>query len=138
MNRRVGAVLVAAAAGTWAACTDFGGTHVEAPAPGARFDTDIQPIFTQSCAISGCHAPPVREQLDLRPGSAYDHIVGVPSLQRPALQRIHPGLPDSSYLLLKLSDCACFAGLRMPAGGPMLPAADRQRLRDWTLAGAPR
>jgi hypothetical protein len=120
-------------------CSDFGdASRVGSPPPAIRFDTDIQPIFTINCAVSNCHAPMVNESLDLREGIAYDQIVGVASVQNPLLQRIRPGVPDSSYLLLKLTDCACYSGLRMPQFGPALSASEQQLLRDWTLAGAPR
>jgi hypothetical protein len=138
VNRPAAAAIAAAVAGGLA-CGDFGDTsRVGAPRPAIRFATEIQPIFTTNCAVSNCHAPQINESLDLRAGNAYDQIVGVPSVQNPALQRIHPGLPDSSYLLLKLTDCACYAGLRMPQFGPALSAAEQQLLRDWVAAGAPR
>lgn len=135
LYRMACACLLVGAAG----CTDFGARQTAAPRrPTLRFESEIQPIFSTHCATSGCHAPPVNEGLDLRSGLAFDNIVGVPSTQRPGLRRIHPAEPDSSYLLHKLSDCACFLGNRMPNGRPPLPAATLQLLHDWTAAGAPR
>lgn len=132
------AMIVAAAAAGAAGCTDFGDPirqPVGMVAP--RFFTDVAPIFSSNCAISGCHAPPVQAGLDLRASVAYANIVDVASTENPALRRIAPGDPDNSYLLRKLSDCAgCYVGARMPFGRPPLPDAQLQLLRDWVAAGA--
>jgi hypothetical protein len=112
-------------------------TRVVVGAAAPSFATDIQPIFTNSCATAGCHAPPVQSGLDLRASVAYGNIVNVPSSQNPSLMRIAPGDPDDSYLARKVSDCVgCYVGLRMPWGRPPLPDAQIQLLREWVAAGA--
>jgi hypothetical protein len=112
-------------------------THVLVGAAPPQFATEIQPIFTNSCATAGCHSPPVQSGLDLRAGVAYGQIVNVASLENPALMRIAPGDPENSYLVRKVSDCVgCYVGMRMPWGRPPLPDAQVQLLRDWVAAGA--
>jgi hypothetical protein len=95
-------------------------------------------IFNQSCAFSGCHAgnAPAAGQ-NLSEGQAYANIVGIPSSERPALSRIEPFDPESSYMYLKVIGDPSIAGGQMPLGGPFLADATIAMLRDWIEAGAP-
>src|SRR5437870_2474242 len=61
------------------------------------FRRDIQPIFTASCA--GCH-PTAYPYLDLRPGTSYYQLVGVSPPNAPSYERVVPGAPQLSYLLI--------------------------------------
>lgn len=84
-----------------------------------RFATDIQPIFTQNCALSGCHigaSPPAA--LNLEAGQAFNNLVGVASTEMPALNRVQPGDPDASYLFKKHRGDADISGSRMPLTNP--------------------
>src|SRR5947208_9527219 len=65
------------------------------------FRRDIQPIFSASCA--GCH-PTAYPYLDLRPRHAYDQLVGVTPPNAPSYERVVPGKPDLSYLLIHPPD----------------------------------
>ena len=78
------------------------------------FEGDVQPIFTTSCAKSGCHSnnAPMQGQ-DLSDGNAYSNIVGVPTRfptdQNPNwncehLNRVQPKDPDKSFMLFKLQN----------------------------------
>ncbi|MEJ2088657.1 MAG: CHRD domain-containing protein [Gammaproteobacteria bacterium] len=98
--------------------------------------TQVQAVFTQNCALSGCHggATP-QEGMNLSQGQAYANIVNVQSNQMPSLDRIEPNDPDNSYLIHKIEGTGLLQ--RMPAGGSPLPAATIQLIRDWTAAGAP-
>ena len=106
------------------------------------FETDIQPLFTASCALSGCHTGETLQfggkaggGLVLLPGKAYQSLVGTASKVDPARQRVVPGSSESSILVLKLEGAAG-VGSRMPQGsGPVDPAA-LQLIRDWIDQGA--
>jgi len=97
------------------------------------FASEVQPIFTQNCATSGCHASPEPiAGLDLSEGVAYGNIVGVASGGSPAFLRVSPADPDSSLLYLKLT--AQGTSL-MPPGGA-LPADGIEAVRTWIEEGA--
>lgn len=104
------------------------------------FAADVQPIFTNSCALSGCHAggSPARG-LNLTEGQAYANIVGVSSVELASMNRIEPGEPDSSYLVHKIQGTqASVGGIgdRMPLIGCCLSQAEIDVIRDWVAAGA--
>ena len=108
-----------------------------APPPNStsRLSADVQPIFTRSCAKSGCHAGTTLAQgLSLEAGKSYDNLVGVASTEV-ALKRVEPGRSDLSYLINKLEGTGI--GDRMPQGGPFLPDAEVQVIKDWIAQGAP-
>ncbi len=104
------------------------------------FSADVQPIFTLNCALSGCHAgsAPAMGQ-NLSEGMAYANIVGVPSREVPALNRIEPDEPDRSYLIHKIqgtqSSVGGFGG-RMPLGGGALADDEIATIRAWVARGA--
>ena len=96
-----------------------------------------QTIFTTSCAVSGCHAGPRPQQLmDLSAGQAFANLVGVPSRERPTLDRVVPGVPDASYLVWKIEGRPEITGARMPLGRPPLSAAQIALIRQWIAEGA--
>jgi hypothetical protein len=86
------------------------------------FANDVQPIFTQNCAIAGCHAgaspPPSSKPLNLEAGQAFANLVGVLSGERPLLMRVAPGDPLNSYLYQKHTGAAGIGGSRMPLNNP--------------------
>lgn len=101
----------------------------------------VQDIFTNSCALSGCHAgaSPAEGQ-NLSQGSAISSIVCVCSTEVPRLFRVQAGNPDSSYLVLKVEGNAGLVGgigTRMPLGFPPLTPQEIDAIRAWVLAGAP-
>jgi hypothetical protein len=93
----------------------------------------LTPICTR-CHI-GAGAP---EGLQLDSAHSYALLVGVPSAEQPAVLRVSPGDPDSSYLLRKLEGAPGISGAQMPFGGPYLPQATLDVIRQWIAAGAPR
>jgi hypothetical protein len=101
------------------------------------FSADVQPIFSRSCAKSGCHAGAgVQQGLSLESGKSYTLLVGVASMEDPSLKRVDPGRSDLSYLIDKLEGTGL--GDRMPLGGPpFLPDAEVQLIKDWIDQGAP-
>lgn len=92
-------------------------------------------VFDASCTI--CHAgaaAPLGLQLDA--GNSFTNLVGVPSVQEGSRLRVDPGNPDSSYLVQKLEGTAS-SGQRMPLGGPPIPQATIDFVRQWISDGAP-
>ena len=102
---------------------------------------DIQAsVFTPTCA--GCHSGPTGNTLpsgmDLSSADAsFAALVGVSSIQQPAILRVAAGDPDNSYLIQKLEGTAA-TGQRMPAGGPFLDQAVVDDIRQWISDGANR
>ena len=125
------AVIAAACSGLTTSTDMVFDSALEGPATFERVQTRI---FDVSCAASGCHRAGVWPRLSA--GQAYENIVDVESTQ--GLPLVYPGLPDSSYLYLKLLPDAEISGQRMPPGGPYLDAASLEIVRAWIERGAPR
>jgi hypothetical protein len=99
---------------------------------------NVQNIFTNNCAFSGCHAGSSPEEgMNLSQNLAYADIVNVISSQQPGLKRVDPGQPDNSYLVKKIQGSAGIDGDRMPADGPpYLTTAQIDTIRLWITNGA--
>jgi mono/diheme cytochrome c family protein len=97
-----------------------------APAGGqmVSFRRQIQPIFDQTCA--SCH-PGSYPYLDLRPGHAYRDLVGVPATTAPSYERVLPGRPDLSYLVIGPED---------PSRRGLLTRHQRRLIAAWIRQGA--
>ena len=89
-----------------------------------RFATDVQPIFDGKCI--SCH-PVAYPYLDLRRGRSYDQLVRVAAATRPAFERVVPGKPEFSYLLIHPPD---------PSLRGVLTSDDRATIAAWIRAGA--
>lgn len=111
-----------------------------APDPGdpqATFSSLSNDYFAPTCSRDGCHSPgSARAGLVLAPAQAHANLVGVPSSQRPELNRVSPGDPDNSYLVKKLRGDGDIQGERMPLGGPFLSAEEIDRFVRWIQNGA--
>jgi hypothetical protein len=91
-------------------------------------------VFTPICIT--CHAGAAAPQgLRLEEGMSHAMLVNVPSVEVPALLRVDPGNPDDSYLIQKIEGTAAVGG-RMPLGGPALPQATIDAIRQWITNGA--
>ncbi|WP_147443521.1 IPT/TIG domain-containing protein [Corallococcus sicarius] len=109
----------------------------------ATLATDVQPLFTATCATSGCHAT-ASTPVNLTPGNTYNELVGVPTSSKGCGQRLRVQacgpLRGQSFLIDKIlatnSSPACSGGA-MPKGSP-LSAAQKQAVIDWVAQGAPR
>ena len=99
------------------------------------FDLDIQPIFSSSCALSGCHNAGAASGLDLRTGQAYAQLVGISSSQDPLRKRIVAGDAQNSYLVIKIEGRQT-TGSRMPLGRAPLSTEEIGTIRNWILLGA--
>ena len=67
--------------------------------------------------------------------SSYAMLVGAASVEVPSLMRVAPGNPDASYIIQKLEGHAAVGG-QMPLGGPYLPQATIDVIRQWITDGA--
>lgn len=102
------------------------------------FSTDIQPIFTSNCALSGCHNNTAQEGLILLQGQAYANIVNVDSnqdTQQPVRKRVLPGDSANSYLVIKIEGNQT-VGTRMPQGRSPLSSVQIQNIKNWIDRGA--
>jgi hypothetical protein len=96
-------------------------------------------IFSQRCAKSGCHAASAASAgLVLEPSVSYGLLVSHPSTENGSLNRVEPGDPDRSYIILKLRGDPSIVGERMPRDGPPY-LSDEQiaGIAAWIRAGAP-
>jgi hypothetical protein len=102
----------------------------------ADFQSIQDNVFTPVCVRchSGAGAP---EGLQLDAAHSYALLVGVPSNEEPGVLRVQPGVPDSSYIVLKLEGSSAIVGAQMPFGGPPLPQATIDVMRQWITNGAP-
>ncbi|NIM59636.1 MAG: hypothetical protein GTO16_11950 [Candidatus Aminicenantes bacterium] len=102
------------------------------------FSSNIQPIFTSNCALSGCHNSTAQEGLNLSPGLAYANIVNVDSTQdtqQPVRKRVEPGDSANSYLVIKIEGNQT-VGTRMPQGRSPLSSVQIQNIKNWVDRGA--
>lgn len=100
---------------------------------GARYSSDVMPIVTSTCALSGCHSQGTAEYgLDLGDGSwqVVRYEVGDNG------PFVVAGDADQSLFYLAIRP-ASYPGIdRMPQGGPYLPSSQRQYIIDWINQGA--
>jgi hypothetical protein len=73
---------------------------------------------------------------NLTAGNTFAAIVGVASIEQPALKKVAPGDPDHSYLVQKIEGAASISGARMPFGGPFLAQSEINLVRAWIAQGA--
>ena len=99
------------------------------------FASDIQVVFTASCALSGCHNASASAGLNLSQGQAYNNLVNVLSTQEPPKVRVVPNDATNSYLVIKLEGRQTVGG-RMPLGGSALNANHIQNIKNWINKGA--
>ena len=98
----------------------------------------VQPVFTASCAINGCHsgvAP--KASLNLGSGKSYAQLVNVPANACSSKIRVVPANVDLSYLMNKLNGVGMCSGTQMPKIGTSLPQAQFGSIQGWICNGAP-
>jgi hypothetical protein len=96
-------------------------------------------MFTNSCALAGCHAGAAPQQgLNLSAGRSYGSLVNVPAKEcSDGRLRVKPGAPTTSYLIDKLTNVSLCSGNQMPKTGGALPSAQIATISDWVCEGAP-
>lgn len=103
---------------------------------GISFAADVQPIFTANCT-TGCHGGRVPSSgLDLSAGSAYEALVGVPSMCPDGRLLVAPGDAEASLLYQKVADVGGCGGSRMPLGRSPLSSEEIATIRGWICGGA--
>ncbi len=117
-----------------------GAANLPPPPPPPAFNpvfSEIQTnVFTPNCATSGCHQGAGAPQgLRLDDVNSYALLVDVDSNEVPAIKRVAAADPDNSYLIQKLEGTAT-VGQQMPLGGPPLPQANINIIRQWITDGA--
>lgn len=101
----------------------------------ADFQSIQDNVFTPIC--TKCHVGAGAPQgLQLDADHSYALLVSVPSNEQPDVLRVKPGDPDSSYIIRKLQGAAGITGEQMPLGGPYLPQATIDVIKQWIAAGA--
>ncbi len=93
-------------------------------------------VFSQSCARVQCHGQANASELSLRPGKAWENLVGVPAKADGELVRVVPGSPETSFLVEKISSSDPAFGERMPKEGAALSDAEIELVVNWIAAGA--
>lgn len=121
-RRRLIAIAAIVAIGTGIAVLAVGARGQGAP----TLARDVQPIFDRKCVT--CH-PVAYPYLDLRSGRSYGQLYRVSAATNPAFERVIPGRPDLSYLVIHPPD---------PSNRNLLTAPERQTIIDWIRAGAKR
>ncbi len=112
-----------------------GGGAGTGPVLTASFQSIQTNIFSVQCEF--CHTGATAPRgLRLDAANSFGLLVGVPSSQQPALQRVEPGNPDDSYLIRKLEGGPGISGGQMPLGLPALPQSDIDVIRQWISDGA--
>ena len=97
------------------------------------FAGDILPLVA-GCA---CHTGGnTSSDLDFTPSAAYAELVDVQSVQYPSLDRVEPGDPEASFLVLKVRESTPPAGDQMPPGGAELSAGEIAQIEQWINEGA--
>lgn len=99
-------------------------------------------IFTPSCSgFNACHKGRALEaaELNLESGMSHEQLVGVESVLFPEFQRVVPGDPENSYLMIILGH---YEGPltdkgTMPYNSPLLCVEMRDAVARWIEAGAP-
>ena len=101
----------------------------------ADFQSIQDNVFTPICTMchQGASAP---EVLLLDATHSFALLVGVASAELPIVQRVAAGDPVSSYIIRKLEGAPGITGQQMPFGGPYLPQATINVIRQWITNGA--
>jgi hypothetical protein len=90
----------------------------------ADFDSIQTNIFTPICA--GCHSgPDPAAGLNLDAAHSYNDLVNIPSTEEPMLDRVKPGDPADSFLVIHLEK-----------DGDGAPASDIPIVVQWIMNGA--
>ncbi|MBI1805459.1 MAG: hypothetical protein HYR76_00220 [Ignavibacteria bacterium] len=92
------------------------------------------------CSTTTCHGASASGGLKLTTGVSFAQLVDVPSTNdgdhQPPFVRVKPGVPDSSFLVIKLTAPSPRQGSLMPRVGSKLSDDKINAIRTWILNGA--
>ena len=92
------------------------------------------------CSTTTCHGAAASSGLQLTAGTSFGQLVGVASLNdgdhQPPFVRVKPGVPDSSFLVIKLTGPSPRQGSLMPRVGSKISNDKINAIRTWILNGA--
>jgi hypothetical protein len=95
-------------------------------------------IFTPICSV--CHTgvgTTLPGALNLTTAAAaYKALVGQLTVEKPTVEFVSPGNPNTSYVIQKLQGAVGITGAQMPLGGPYLSTAQITSISQWISAGA--
>ncbi|MFO0677472.1 MAG: hypothetical protein U0169_13135 [Polyangiaceae bacterium] len=106
---------------------------------GVSFSVNVQPIFSTSCAVSGCHvAGTAPGGLILSAGYSYPNLYDVQAVVNPTLKRVKAGDASASFLYAKISGTQGVYGQIMPPSstGNTLTTAQISLIQRWINEGA--
>jgi hypothetical protein len=131
--------LFVAAATVFAGACDEKLSDLTGPTPNLKptFASIQSEILSQRCVA--CHNGTGRflpAIMNLTEGNAYASLVGVPSIEKPALLRVAPGDPENSYIIHKLEGRQGIVGARMPFNGTPLTEGQIRVIKRWIETGA--
>ncbi len=93
-------------------------------------------IFDSICAVK-CHkSPRPKKGLNLAQGEAFDHLVDVPSDEKPELMLVAPYDSENSYIIWKLEGRDGISGKQMPLNLNPLGDEEIEVIRTWIDEGA--
>lgn len=123
MNRLSLSMSIAVAISALAACPgDLERPERFAGGPTCRTSIDVPALLAQRCGSSICHGGAEGQSgLDLLSPGIDHELVSVPSEQCGQYLRVDPADPDSSFILLKLTDPPAGCGAKMPIVGLITP-----------------
>ncbi len=99
--------------------------------PYEQLEERVITIFNSSCAQTGCHGGAGPQQgMSLNEDNFFGHTVNSPSRERPDLDLVEPGKPDSSYLFMKVNGSEDIIGVQMPLTGE-LDDDEVETIRQW-------
>lgn len=84
-----------------------------------NYDTEVQPILNESCAMSNCHDSNGAHNVKL---NNYTNTINTGGVE--------PGNPAGSLLITEITS------LKMPTGGKTISSANIEVLNTWILQGA--
>ncbi len=103
---------------------------------GVDYESQIRPIFSANCALSGCHVAGHQTGLDLTAGNSYGMLVSVTSTNYAPALRVEPFNANNSVLYNKVENTGVYGGQMPPPPNPALAPGDIQLIMDWINEGA--
>lgn len=114
-------------------CDDFSSVPMDFS---VDYDTEVQPIFTLSCANCHVESPFPSAGLRLDVGKSLGDLINVASSQNAQYIRVVPGAANQSLLFHKVNCEEPELGARMPQGREPISLEAQAKIYDWIQQGA--